>query len=179
MTEEDSVFDPTLKKKKKKKKTTFDLDAAFNENSSTGDILENIDKENQEPEPSVPAEDDEALDLENFGRKKKKKKKAFNLDELDAALPDTKKEDVVEQQTEEVIVDDTFDLDMDFSKTKKKKKKKKDLDELVAEEERKEIEDKENEETSWVGSDRDYTYDELLVRVFNIMREKKSRHGCW
>ncbi|PBC25449.1 Eukaryotic translation initiation factor [Apis cerana cerana] len=187
------VFDPTLKKKKKKKKTTFDLDAAFNENSSTGDILENIDKENQEPEPSVPAEDDEALDLENFGRKKKKKKKAFNLDELDAALPDTKKEDVVEQQTEEVIVDDTFDLDMDFSKTKKKKKKKKDLDELVAEEERKEIEDKENvvyvihylltcctesersaeyEETSWVGSDRDYTYDELLVRVFNIMREK-------
>lgn len=24
----------------------------------------------------------------------------------------------------------------------------------------------------WVGSDRDYTYDELLVRVFNIMREK-------
>ncbi|XP_006610899.1 eukaryotic translation initiation factor 2 subunit 2 isoform X3 [Apis dorsata] len=172
MTEEDSVFDPTLKKKKKKKKTTFDLDAAFNESSSTGDILENTDKENQEPEPSAPAEDDEALDLENFGRKKKKKKKAFNLDELDAALPDAKKEDIVEQQTEEVIVDDTFDLDMDFSKTKKKKKKKKDLDELVAEEERKEIEDKENEETSWVGSDRDYTYDELLVRVFNIMREK-------
>lgn len=29
------------------------------------------------------------------------------------------------------------------------------------------------EDTSlWVGSDRDYTYDELLVRVFNIMREK-------
>lgn len=161
-----------MKKKKKKKKTTFDLDAAFNESGSTGDVLENTDKENQEPETSAPAEDDEALDLENFGRKKKKKKKAFNLDELDAALPDAKKEDIVEQQTEEVIVDDTFDLDMDFSKTKKKKKKKKDLDELVAEEERKEIEDKENEETSWVGSDRDYTYDELLVRVFNIMREK-------
>ncbi|OAD53862.1 Eukaryotic translation initiation factor 2 subunit 2, partial [Eufriesea mexicana] len=130
------------------------------------------DKENQEPDPPAPTEDDETLDLENFGRKKKKKKKAFNLDELDAALPDTKKEDVVEQQTEEIAVDDTFDLDMDFSKTKKKKKKKKDLDELVAEEERKEIEDKENEETSWVGSDRDYTYDELLIRVFNIMREK-------
>ncbi|XP_024227084.1 eukaryotic translation initiation factor 2 subunit 2 isoform X1 [Bombus impatiens] len=184
MTEEDSVFDPTLKKKKKKKKTTFDLDAAFNEGGNTGDAMEATgDKENQEPEPPTPAEDDEALDLENFGRKKKKKKKAFNLDELDAALPDTKKEDVVEQQTEEVVVDDTFDLDMDFSKTKKKKKKKKDLDELVAEEERKDIEDKENgctesersaeyEETSWVGSDRDYTYDELLVRVFNIMREK-------
>lgn len=174
MTEEDSVFDPTLKKKKKKKKTTFDLDAAFNEVGSTGDSMEITgDKENQEPEPSALAEDDDTLDLENFGRKKKKKKKAFNLDELDAALPDTKKEDVVEQQTEEIAVDDTFDLDMDFSKTKKKKKKKKDLDELVAEEERKETEDKENEETSlWFGSDRDYTYDELLVRVFNIMREK-------
>lgn len=174
MTEEDSVFDPTLKKKKKKKKTNFDLNAAFNEVDTAGDAMETTgDKENQEPEPPALAEDDDTLDLENFGRKKKKKKKAFNLDELDTALPDTKKEDVVEQQTEEVAVDDTFDLDMDFSKTKKKKKKKKDLDELVAEEERKEIEDKENEETSlWFGSDRDYTYDELLVRVFNIMREK-------
>lgn len=44
MTEEDSVFDPTLKKKKKKKKTTFDLDAAFNESGSTGDVLENLTK---------------------------------------------------------------------------------------------------------------------------------------
>lgn len=33
---------------------------------------------------------------------------------------------------------------MDFSKTKKKKKKKKDLDELVAEEEKRELEDAEN-----------------------------------
>lgn len=86
------VFDPTLKKKKKKKKTTFDIDAAFNEGGNGGDASENIvDKENQEPEPTV-VEDDEALDLENFGKKKKKKKKAFNLDELEAALPDTKKE---------------------------------------------------------------------------------------
>ncbi|XP_014483984.1 PREDICTED: eukaryotic translation initiation factor 2 subunit 2-like isoform X1 [Dinoponera quadriceps] len=185
MTEEDSVFDPTLKKKKKKKKTTFDLDAAFNEGGSSGEATENTtEKENQELEPPV-VEDDEALDLESFGKKKKKKKKAFNLDELEAALPDTKKEEPVEQQTEEVVVDDDFDLDMDFSKTKKKKKKKKDLDELVAEEERKEIEDKDNgctesersaeyveEPSPWVGSDRDYTYDELLIRVFNILREK-------
>lgn len=39
---------------------------------------------------------------------------------------------------------DSFDLDMDFSKTKKKKKKKKDLDELVAEDDKEKIEDKEN-----------------------------------
>lgn len=50
----------------------------------------------------------------------------------------------VEQQIEEITVEDDFNLDMDFSKTKKKKKKKKDLDELVAEEELKEREDKEN-----------------------------------
>lgn len=184
------MFDPTLKKKKKKKKSTFDLDATTNETANAGDALEaGRDKENQEPEqqqqldqqqvpqqqqPPAPAEDDEVLDLENFGRKKKKKKKAFNLDELDAALPDTKKEDASEQQTEEPTVDDDFDLDMDFSKSKKKKKKKKDFDELVAEEERKEIENKENVEDKslWVGSDRDYTYDELLARVFTIMKEK-------
>lgn len=81
-----------MKKKKKKKKTTFDIDAAFNEGGSSGDATENtVDKENQEPEPTV-VEDDETLDLENFGKKKKKKKKAFNLDELEAALPDIKKE---------------------------------------------------------------------------------------
>ncbi|KAK2584252.1 hypothetical protein KPH14_006663 [Odynerus spinipes] len=174
MTEEDSIFDPSLKKKKKKKKGVFDIDGEFNEAGSTGDANEMTgDKENQEPEPLM-AEDDETLDLENFGKKKKKKKKAFNLNDLDAALPDAKKEDVLEPPVEETAVDDNLDLDMDFSKSKKKKKKKKDLDELVAEEERKEIEDKENvEEASlWVGSDRDYTYDELLIRVFNIMREK-------
>lgn len=30
----------------------------------------------------------------------------------------------------------------------------------------------ENESLTWGGSDRDYTYDELLTRVFEIMREK-------
>lgn len=174
MTEEDSIFDPSLKKKKKKKKGMFDIDGEFNEAGSTGDANEIAgDKENQEPDIFM-AEDDETLDLENFGKKKKKKKKAFDLNDLDAVLPDAKKEDVLEPPVEETAIDDDLDLDMDFSKSKKKKKKKKDLDELVAEEERKETDDKENvEETNlWVGSDRDYTYDELLVRVFNIMREK-------
>ncbi|XP_066597092.1 eukaryotic translation initiation factor 2 subunit 2 isoform X2 [Prorops nasuta] len=168
MAEEDSVFDPTLKKKKKKK-TTFDIDAILNEGIGGMDGTDGS-KDGQEPG----VDDDDTLDLDNFEKKKKKKKKVFNLDEHDVALPNAKKEDVVEAQTEDLAVDDNFDLDMDFSKTKKKKKKKKDLDELVAEEERKDTDDKENvEETSlWVGSDRDYTYDELLLRVFNIMREK-------
>ncbi|XP_051160143.1 eukaryotic translation initiation factor 2 subunit 2 [Leptopilina boulardi] len=174
MSEEESMFDPTLKKKKKKKKTPFDIDAALAEGGDLGDTNEGTgDKENQEPE-AMNADDDEVLDLESFGKKKKKKKKKFNLDELDAALPDLKKEDASEPQMEDPSVDDNLDLDMDFSKTKKKKKRKKDLEELINEEEKKEADDTENVEESnlWVGSDRDYTYDELLLRVFNIMREK-------
>ncbi|XP_014299495.1 eukaryotic translation initiation factor 2 subunit 2 [Microplitis mediator] len=175
MEEEDSIFDPTLKKKKKKKKTTFDLDAAIVEGGSGNEGNDGVpDKENQEPEQQLP-EDDDALDLENFGKKKKKKKKTFNLDDGDNAASENKKEDAMESRTEEVAADDNLDLDMDFSKTKKKKKsKKKDFDELVAKEDKKESDDKDNvEDTSlWVGSDRDYTYDELLLRVFNIMREK-------
>lgn len=86
------VFDPNLKKKKKKKKITFDLDVELNEGGSNDDTTEDtLDKENQEPEPAA-IEDDGTMDLENFGKKKKKKKKVFNFDELEATLPDTKKE---------------------------------------------------------------------------------------
>ncbi|XP_058803673.1 eukaryotic translation initiation factor 2 subunit 2 isoform X2 [Phymastichus coffea] len=170
MTEEDSMFDPKLMKKKKKKKTGFDVDAAIAEGGNiVNETIENNDKENMDVE-TTPADDDEALDLENFGKKKKKKKK-FNLEELDAALPD-KTPETTEPQAEEPEIED-LNLTLDFTMgLKKKKKKKKDLDELMAEE-RKENETNENEEPSqWVGSDRDYTYDELLARVFNIMKEK-------
>ncbi|XP_012260713.1 eukaryotic translation initiation factor 2 subunit 2 isoform X2 [Athalia rosae] len=179
MTEEDSIFDPTLKiKKKKKKKTTFDLDAAMGEGGSGGETTEGAgDKENQEPE-STAMDDDETLDLENFGIKKKKKKpktKTFNLDELDVALPDGKKEDGEEPIGEDGPVEEYIKLDMDFSaKKKKKSKKKKEFDDLVADEKKREMEDNQSVEdtTTWVGSDRDYTYEELLIRVFDIMREK-------
>lgn len=192
MAEEDSIFDPTLKKKKKKKKTTFDIDAALAEGSMPDSSNENTDqmttdKENQEP-PKGDSEtkemelDDGNLDLENFGKKKKKKKKPFNMEELDGALPESgsksKEESTMEidGNQDEGLVEDSFDLDMDFSKTKKKKKtKKKDLDEFIAEDEKKKAEDKENVEdsqTAWFGEDRDYTYDELLTRVFDIMRDK-------
>lgn len=88
------MFDPKLAKKKKKKKTGFDLDAIIADGGSNAvsESTENskADKENIE-ENAVPPEDEESLDLENFGKKKRKKKK-FNLEELDAALPETKKE---------------------------------------------------------------------------------------
>ncbi|KAK9500320.1 hypothetical protein O3M35_001603 [Rhynocoris fuscipes] len=180
MTEEDSIFDPSQKKKKKKKKSNFDLDAALAESvpSETTEHLETAatDKENQEPTHNDnEAEQDENLDLESFGKKKKKKKKPFNLDELEHVLPDAgSNRSAAPAEAVDEAIDEEFDLDMDFSKTKKKKKKKKDLDELVAEEEKERADEKdlESESTKWHGTDRDYTYDELLTRVFDIMRDK-------
>ncbi|XP_017774717.1 PREDICTED: eukaryotic translation initiation factor 2 subunit 2 isoform X2 [Nicrophorus vespilloides] len=163
MTEEDSIFDPTLKKKKKKKKT-FDIDAALAE----GDTVESA--------PSAADElfKDDVDDLDLDLKKKKKKKKTFNLDDLDNALPDKEEGEGEGGNQDDVAMDDNFDLELDFSKAKKKKKKKKDLDELMAEADDKQ-EDKENVDESsvqWMSSDRDYTYEELLNRVFEIMRDK-------
>jgi translation initiation factor 2 subunit 2 len=80
------------------------------------------------------------IDLENFGKKKRKKKKTgFNLDELDAALPPAGDEENNPEESgaggdEEGAIDDTFDLGM-----KKKKKKKTEINELLKD-------NKENEE---------------------------------
>lgn len=172
------MFDPTLKKKKKKKKTAFDIDAALAEGSGdtnehvNNSISNNMVDDNKDEDP-----DDTNVDIDlDFSKKKKKKKKPFNMEELENALPDGKDKDdsALDNITnqDDSIMDDNFDLD--FSKTKKKKKKKKDLDELIAEADDKQ-EDKENVEdstVSWTGSDRDYTYEELLNRVFEIMRDK-------
>lgn len=127
------IFDPSLLKKKKTKKKPFDLDAALADNASTtvGD------------EPTEEGNDDfdDNLDLVTYGKKLRKKKKPFNLDEISDSLPvgeaneetdDTAAVDAGAGEDGEGQVED-FDMDVDFSKTKKKKKKKKDLDELVAE----------------------------------------------
>ncbi|XP_042204670.1 eukaryotic translation initiation factor 2 subunit 2-like isoform X2 [Homarus americanus] len=106
-----------------------------------------------------------------------------------------------EPATAQPVEMDDFDLDMDFSKAKKKRsKKKKELVELIAKEEN--VLDSDDRELDletdtsrepglvnieeesvvceeiresgdgWVGSERDYTYDELLERAFNQLREK-------
>ena len=134
------------------------------------------------------------IDLESFGKKKKKKKRGEGLDDLGdvkEALPEAEEDDM--------------DLDLDSFGTKKKKKKKKkhDLDNLDDADEDKENEgdistgknifiNRDTNRTSsrdylcdeiflmqfkyfsdpWTGSDRDYQYDELLDRVFGIMRDK-------
>nr|CAG4652063.1 EOG090X0AVX [Triops cancriformis] len=172
MAEEDAIFDPNLKKKKKKKKTPFDLDAALGETTTPGDKEEEPTKEvlaDQDEEKEK--EDDAGLDLDTFGKKKKKKKKPFVMDELEGALPTETDNKAAEEEDRDKDGIEDVDLDLDFSK-KKKKKKKKDLEGLVAEEEKDDTENESGPGSTWAGSDRDYTYDELLNRVFNIMREK-------
>lgn len=169
--DDDMVFDPSLKKKKKKK-TGFDMEAALAEQGESTSV-------------EVPAEtgdvdvpEDDTLDLDNFGKKKKKKKKpVFNLDDMDTALPEACEdrppaEEPEAKEEEEEVVDD-LDLDIDFSKTKKKKKKK-NLDEFMLEDEANLVDQENIDDThgDWHDSERDYTYDELLDRVFEIMREK-------
>merc|ERR1712183_912928 len=104
-------------------------------------------------------EDD--VDLESFGKKEKKKKKVVDFEEEKGA------EDAGEK---EVAGEDDINLDT-FGKKKKKKKKDRlgDADGDDADD----GENKENESSDpWAQSDRDYTYDELLQRVFGIMRDK-------
>lgn len=119
-------------KKKKKKKTPFDLDAALGESSA--DTAEN----NDAAKPSEAGATDENFDLEYFGKIKKKKKKVFNLDDLENNLPsadaDEKKDEAANEAAadEAANADNDYDLDLDFSKTKKKKKKKKEFVDLVA-----------------------------------------------
>jgi len=170
MTEEEMNFDPSLKKKKKKKKTAFDPDADGGDEETgpaAGEEEAPVKKEKKKVVFDEDAGDEpEDIDLESFGKKKKKKKVREGLDSLDdvkEALPD---------DGAAPAVDDDMDLDNldDFGSKKKKKKKNRNLDDLTADE------DKENagEEGSdpWTGSDRDYQYDELLQRVFGIMRDK-------
>lgn len=167
------IFDPSLKKKKKKK-TGFNLDAALSEavNEVSEPAPENGEVEERENKEDTPDMDD------MFGKKtKKKKKKAFNFDEMNDALPDTSapmgdNEEANGDAGNEV---DDLDMTMDFTKTKKKKTKKKkhDLEDLINVDIDQDEKNKENEAgQDWAGSDRDYSYEELLARAFNQLREK-------
>merc|ERR1711982_309477 len=123
MTEEETSFDPSLKKKKKKKKTPFDLDGALNDAEGDNETpepakdenLDDLDLENfgkkkkkvgegDEEKGDKEKDESEDIDLESFGKKKKpKKKKNINLDELKEALDDDNKENA--DQGSEIVTD--------------------------------------------------------------------------
>lgn len=180
MEEDDAIFDPSLVKKKKKKKTTFDLDAALaddgNGSSSapntqaTATTISEAEEKAIENADSIDIEND--FDIETFGKKKKKKvKKPLNMESVDTALTEVNEDQsAMPDDDDDENIDDTFDL----AQLKKKKKKKADINELLKSMENEEDNENvdENNTNQWLGSDRDYTYDELLNRVFEIILEK-------
>lgn len=120
---------------------------------------------------------EEVADIAPFDpSKKKKKKKVVIQDPIDDDV------DKLAEKTESLSV--TEGLDSTFAGLKKKKKKPVQTDTLSDEKEKAGDdvddhigEDEEGEgialepQFSWEGSDRDYEYEELLGRVFNILRE--------
>jgi translation initiation factor 2 subunit 2 len=195
MADEEMVFDPSQMKKKKKGIKKFDIDAAALEAASApGPGAGDDDGSSAAQDEGVGSNaagdnfTDSLLDLETFGKKKKKKKPTATA--TTAAAVAAVQENVSDAEdgggaddgtggVDDDLIGATEELSLEFGgKRKKKPKKKKDLEDLVAVE----LENEENESpggegsngtgNTWLGSDRDYTYDELLFRVFDIMRTK-------
>ena len=189
MSGDEMIFDPTMSKKKKKKKKPFMLDE---EGDAQTEETQPSETKEVEPEPTeekdVDADEEDSRkkdasddldDLNFFNQKKKKKKtkKIFDIDEAEEAIKDVKIESDAQEPAEP-------EDDLDIMLGNKKKKKKKNVkfpeeDEILEKDEALEDEDSKKDDgisfssqTAWAGSERDYTYEELLNRVFNIMREK-------
>jgi len=122
---------------------------------------------------------EEVADIAPFDPTKKKKKKKVVIQD-----PAEDPVDVLIEKTENLSVSDN--VETAFSGLKKKKKKpvqtdilddetenvSEDLDDHVVEEEEGEgIVLQQLQRLPWEGTDRDYQYEELLGRVFNILRE--------
>jgi len=166
-------------KKKKKKKKVVD----FEEEKGAEDA----------GEKEVAGDDD--IDLESFGKKKKKKKNrdALDMDDLEEALPDDDAGDDLDLESfgkkkKKKKKDRGGDIDDDKDDDEDKENHDNSLSvagsgsDLGALSSSKSISSpskspskaKQGNESSdpWAQSDRDYTYDELLQRVFGIMRDK-------
>ncbi|XP_058031547.1 eukaryotic translation initiation factor 2 subunit 2 [Ahaetulla prasina] len=190
MSGDEMIFDPTMSKKKKKKKKPFMLDEEGGDAQTEETQL--LETKEVEPEPAedkdIEADEEDIRkkdasndldDLTFFNQKKKKKKtkKIFDIDEAEEGLKDLKIEGDVQE-----AVEPEDDLDIMLGKKKKRKTAKfTDEDEVLDKDEALEDDDSKKDDgisfsslsgPAWAGSERDYTYDELLNRVFNIMREK-------
>uniref|UniRef100_A0A8C0XV81 Eukaryotic translation initiation factor 2 subunit 2 n=1 Tax=Cyprinus carpio carpio TaxID=630221 RepID=A0A8C0XV81_CYPCA len=178
------LFDPSTSKKKKKKKKPFMLDE-----DGDGEEAQQTEQKEAEPEAAeereLEPEDDEVkkkepsddLDDLNFFNQKKKKKKPKKVFEND--VEEGMKELKIEGEQQEMMEED--DLDLMLPAKKKKQKKVEFVEESDTVEKDDVVEDEKSTDgitfssqsgPAWAGSERDYTYDELLSRVFNIMREK-------
>ncbi|KAA0713752.1 Eukaryotic translation initiation factor 2 subunit 2 [Triplophysa tibetana] len=180
------LFDPTSSKKKKKKKKPFMLDE---DGDGPGEEVQQAEQCEVEPEAGEeremeldedefkkkePSDDLDDLNFFNQKKKKKKPKKVFDND-----IEEGMKELKIEGEQQELMEEE--DLDLMLPAKKKKAKKVEFVEESDTVEKDDVTEDDKNSDgitfsslsgPAWADSERDYTYDELLSRVFNIMREK-------
>ncbi|KAJ8264841.1 hypothetical protein COCON_G00139400 [Conger conger] len=189
MSGDEMIFDPTMSRKKKKKKKPFMLEEeggeGLSEDGPPPEAKEAEPEVGEEREPDLEEEEgrrkepsDDLDDLNFFNQKKKKKKpkKVFEND-LEEGLKELK----IEGETPEVQDDDDFGITLPAKKKKSKKVEFLEEGDDQEKDEAPEDEDGKNSDgitfssqtgPAWAGTERDYTYDELLNRVFNIMREK-------
>ncbi|CDQ60780.1 eukaryotic translation initiation factor 2 subunit 2-like [Oncorhynchus nerka] len=188
--DDEMIFDPNMSKKKKKKKKPFMLDEEGGDGASEDapqpetkevevDGGEDREVDFDEDEGRRKEISDDLDDLNFFNQKKKKKKKAKTFDN---DVEDGMKELKIEAEPSET--NDEDDLMLELGKKKRKSKAVNfDMDDdMEIKDDAQEDEDGKNTDDitfsstqsgpAWAGSERDYTYDELLNRVFNIMREK-------
>ncbi|XP_036387592.1 eukaryotic translation initiation factor 2 subunit 2 [Megalops cyprinoides] len=174
MSGDEMIFDPTMTKKKKKKKKPFmleeDVGEIPSEDAQPPEAKEVEPEGGEEKEHDLDEDEgkkkeptDDLDDLNFFNQKKKKKKPKRNFDnDLEEGMKELK----IEVEPSEPLEDD----DLDLTSTKRQ-----DKDEALEDDDGKNndgITFSTQSGPAWAGSERDYTYDELLNRVFNIMREK-------
>ncbi|XP_026866568.2 eukaryotic translation initiation factor 2 subunit 2 isoform X2 [Electrophorus electricus] len=187
MSGDEMIFDPTMTKKKKKKKKPFMLEEEGGEGEDVMQIETKEPEVDGGEEKDLDADEDDGkkketsddLDDLNFFNQKKKKKKSKKEKIFDSELEEGMKELKIETEPSEILDDDDL-----FPAKKKKSRKVKDFqddtdiqnrDDGLDDDDSKNLDDitfSTQTGPAWAGSERDYTYDELLSRVFNIMREK-------
>ncbi|WFD18535.1 translation initiation factor eIF-2 beta subunit [Malassezia caprae] len=135
-----------LKKKSKKKKIPVDFDLGETKPAQPADepAPEPEKAPSEEPAAEKPSTEEAPLDFGDLKKKKKKKKTTFDLEEFEKELGETQKDsgDAVEG-------DDPF-----------------------APESKDDGADKAGDVEAWQGTDRDYTYQELLGRIFRTLRQQ-------
>ncbi|KAJ0036097.1 hypothetical protein NQD34_004774 [Periophthalmus magnuspinnatus] len=169
MSGDEMIFDPNMTKKKKKKKKPFMLEEDGGEGPGAAEEAKEVETKEVEPE----AGEDKEVDFDEDDSRKKGNCIAQFL--VLGELSELK----IEGEQTEPLEEDNLDL-MLPAKKKKPRKVEFDEGELEKDDTLEDDDSKNNDGISfssstgpaWAGSERDYTYDELLNRVFNIMREK-------
>ncbi|KAJ8400830.1 hypothetical protein AAFF_G00391840 [Aldrovandia affinis] len=191
MSGDEMIFDPTMSRKKKKKKKPFMLEEDGGEapgedtqqpepKDAEPDGVEDKELELEEDEGRKKEPSDDLDDLNFFNQKKKKKKPKKNFDnEMEEGMKELKID--LEPSEPIAIAIEEDDLMLPAKKKKPKKVDFQEEGEIQDKDEALEDEDGKNNDgitfstqsgPAWAGTERDYTYDELLNRAFNIMREK-------